>query len=564
MKTKAITLICLLILICCSNLISKEANIKSDAKASGKMDVYCTPDLFELTSSWALKYNITNPKQKINVIGLEASEIRSIINSGDDICFISNELPAVDNQGSLFRIVLGREIMVPVISSKNPFLKEINEKGISRDALVRSLVPGVAMQWGTLLNNGTTNPVKYFILDDASAKSEVSGFLKGGESAISGMTTETADKMLSSIGNDPYAIGFCRLTDLVKSGSGQFPGNIQLMPIDKNGNGKIDYMENIYSDFQDFSRGVWIGKYPKALTSNIYCVSKNKPVNSVTIAFLQWVLTTGQDVLPGNGFSDLVSSERQSQIDKLNNTPIYPEVPKETNTLAKLVLLILIIIVISSFIFDLFIRRSRAGKSQSATYPASETPVFEAKNVSIPKGLYFDKTHTWAYMEQDGNVKVGIDDFLQHVTGPITSIGMKKPGDRINKGDRLCIIIQKGKQLNIFAPVSGIVRAFNETLLKNSTTINTSPFTDGWVYLIEPSNWVREIEFLSMADKYRTWLNSEFNRLKDFLASSMQANSSGYSPIILQDGGVLKDHVLEDLGPEVWEDFQTKFINTAR
>ncbi|MDP2336690.1 MAG: hypothetical protein Q8N05_09605 [Bacteroidota bacterium] len=76
-------------------------------------------------------------------------------------------------------------------------------------------------------------------------------------------------------------------------------------------------------------------------------------------------------------------------------------------------------------------------------------PVFDEDSVIIPKGLYFDKTHTWAFMKKDGYVKIGIDDFLQHITGTITRIEMKTAGEKIKKGDRLLTIIRKGKQLNI-------------------------------------------------------------------------------------------------------------------
>ncbi|MCX6223699.1 MAG: hypothetical protein NTV01_02940 [Bacteroidia bacterium] len=79
-------------------------------------------------------------------------------------------------------------------------------------------------------------------------------------------------------------------------------------------------------------------------------------------------------------------------------------------------------------------------------------------NLIVPKGLYFDKTHTWAFMEKDGTVKVGIDDFLQHVTGAITSIKMKKPGEKIKKGEHILTIVQNGKRLNICAPLSGIIQ----------------------------------------------------------------------------------------------------------
>ena len=66
-----------------------------------------------------------------------------------------------------------------------------------------------------------------------------------------------------------------------------------------------------------------------------------------------------------------------------------------------------------------------------------------------------------------------------------------------------------------------------------------------------------------MADKYKTWLSGEFTRLKDFLVFAVQTNTPQTACVIYQDGGVLKDHILADLGPEIWEDFQAKFINTA-
>ncbi len=146
----------------------------------------------------------------------------------------------------------------------------------------------------------------------------------------------------------------------------------------------------------------------------------------------------------------------------------------------------------------------------------------------------------------------------------ITRIEMKKPGEKIKKGDIILSIIQKGKQLNIYSPVSGTIKEQNKVLLTNSFIINSSPYSEGWVYMIEPANWLREIQFLDMAEKYKKWIPNEFSRLKDFLATSLKVNKIEYENVVLQDGGVLKDSILEDLGPEVWEDFQTNFLDTYK
>ena len=554
----------MLFFICCSNLISKEPIKKSNSSSSGQVSVFSTPDLYNLTGKLADQYNLANPGQSIKVNKLESPEIAALVSAGENFCFVSDEYSFKEKQGDFFQLVVGRDIIVPVISTKNPFLTEINKQGISRESLGKSLGNAGKMQWGTLLNNGQSAGVNYYFINDDLTKATVAKYLKADPSSIASIRSVGKDELVSAIQNDPYAIGFCRITDILQPGTEKFSENIRLMPIDKNNNGRMDYMENIYANYQDFTRGVWIGKYPKALTNNIYCVARSQPVNAAEIAFIQWVLASGQEFMSTYGYSDLVSSERQSQMDKLIRIPVYPEAPKESNTAAKLGLLILALIVIGGFTLDLFIRRYRNKKADLLRILPGQSELFDEKNVIIPGGLFFDKTHTWAFMEKDGTVKIGIDDFLQHVTGPITSIAMKKHGDNIKKGDKLCIIIQKGKHLNIYAPVSGTIKAFNQVLSMNSTLINDSPYADGWVYQIEPSNWLREIAFLTMADKYRSWLCAEFTRLKDFLASSLQENSPRYAQLILQDGGSLRDHVLADLGPEVWEDFQTKFINTSR
>jgi len=141
---------------------------------------------------------------------------------------------------------------------------------------------------------------------------------------------------------------------------------------------------------------------------------------------------------------------------------------------------------------------------------------------------------------------------------------MKEPGEKIRKGEKILTIIQNGKQLNIFSPISGIIREQNQSLASNSSILNAAPYAEGWVYLIEPKNWLREIQFLFMAEKYKEWLQDEFIRLKDFLAASIRSNTNVYAHVILQDGGELTDNVLADLGPEVWEDFQNKFIDISK
>jgi glycine cleavage system H lipoate-binding protein len=209
-------------------------------------------------------------------------------------------------------------------------------------------------------------------------------------------------------------------------------------------------------------------------------------------------------------------------------------------------------------------RKSRKEHATSLTNDLGNLPnTITETTVNLPNGLYFDKTHTWVFMEKDGTVKVGIDDFLQRITGTYTRVKMKAPGDRLKKNEPLISLIQNGKQLNVYAPISGKIIDINEKLEDEPSTINTSPYADGWIYTIEPSNYLREIQFLRMTDKYREWLKNEIIRLKDFLAASVNLKSLNMAQISYQDGGEIIQNVLHECGPEVWEDFQKKYIDTS-
>ena len=564
MKTR-ICLIIGLLLLNYSILDSKEVTPGNAPTPQGSLDVFTSPDLYNLTMTWVNEYGSLNPNLKINVVKAANNEISDRLNTKEGIGFIADDTYNTLNNQSVWNMVVGRDVIVPVMNAANPFRDKIYQEGITAEKLARILENPEKQNWGMLLDNIQNNPeipFHFYIINDPSIQSGVANFLNTNQSNTNGIKISSGQEMISAIQKDPNAFGFCRLVQIMDPKNQNLAENIKLVPIDKNGNGKIDYMENIYDNLQAFSRGVWIGKYPKALSGNIYSVSSQKPKKVTELAFLSWVLTDGQNFLKTNGYSDLVSSEIKSQLDKINEPVVYAVAPtNEVNALLKMILTVLFVFVVFGFVFDMVTRRIRNKEAVIKDTNSRMSNVFDENSVIIPKGIYFDKTHTWAFMKKDGTVKIGIDDFLPHVTGPVTRIEMRKAGEKIKKGDQLFCIIQKGKQLNIYAPISGTIKTQNETLTTNSSLLNSAPYEEGWIYTIEPTNWLLEIQFLTMADKYKTWLTDEFSRLKDFFAAVLKTNNAEYSVITLQDGGALKDNVLADFGPEVWEDFQTKFID---
>jgi glycine cleavage system H lipoate-binding protein/ABC-type phosphate transport system substrate-binding protein len=535
-----------------------------DLADSDSIRVLSSPDLYNLSLKWAVEYNKISPEAKIKVISLKNGKISDNLLDQGEIGFVSNEYCTGFDDESVWKIVIGRDVIVPVINSNNPFFSEISQKGISQVSYARFFGNKDSMNWGTLLKGRQNSNANFYFYNDESVSKGISQFLKTEKINIHGIETVSPEEMISEIKKDPFSIGFCKIINILDPENQTLVENISIAPIDRNGNGEIDYSEKIYDDLNSFSRGVWIGKYPKALFSSIYSVSSKVPKNANEVAFLKWVVTDGQKYLYSNGFSDLLVSERQSNTDKLYNARFYAGAVSNDRLLLKTLLFVITTIVLTGLIAGAISRYRKRKKAEIKIKASVSMPLPDENSLLVPKGIYFDKTHTWAFMEQNGVVKVGIDDFLQHLTGPITRIKMKSEGHKVKKGEHILSLIQNGKQLNIYAPISGTILEKNIELDTNSSMLNYSPYNDGWVYRIEPTNWLRENQLLFMADKHRQYIKNEFSRLKDFLADILRADNEKYAQIVLQDGGELIDHTLENLGPEVWEDFQSKFIDPSR
>jgi len=180
----------------------------------------------------------------------------------------------------------------------------------------------------------------------------------------------------------------------------------------------------------------------------------------------------------------------------------------------------------------------------------------------IPQGIFYNKNHTWVHLEESGAAKVGLDDFLLHVTGEVELSNLKNPGQMIEKGDLLTMIDKGGKQLKVYSPISGKILNTNSLVKEDNEILNEDPYDDGWIYKIKPSSWVKETESYFLAEEAIDWSTKELNRFKDFLAGDpMRRYSSEPSMILLQDGGEIRENVLSELPNEVWEKFQEEFLD---
>lgn len=101
-----------------------------------------------------------------------------------------------------------------------------------------------------------------------------------------------------------------------------------------------------------------------------------------------------------------------------------------------------------------------------------------------PDECRFTKSHEW--IDVDGTV--GISDHAQKEITDVVFVDLPKVGKEVKAGDALCVVESVKAAFDIYAPVSGKVKAVNAAVGKNPALVNQSPYGEGWLYQIEKSN----------------------------------------------------------------------------
>lgn len=179
--------------------------------------------------------------------------------------------------------------------------------------------------------------------------------------------------------------------------------------------------------------------------------------------------------------------------------------------------------------------------------------------IRIPRGLFYNKHYTWAYLKCSGEAVVGIHDFIINITGSVKPVLKKEPGDKVKKGELIAELVQDGKSLGIFSPVSGEVNQLNHALNEDPELLWSEPCGAGWLCSIEPSDWKGETSQYLLSQQAVDWLGGELVRLKDFIAKRADKHRPS-SMVALQDGGELTGNLLMEMSAELWKEFETDFL----
>jgi glycine cleavage system H lipoate-binding protein len=180
----------------------------------------------------------------------------------------------------------------------------------------------------------------------------------------------------------------------------------------------------------------------------------------------------------------------------------------------------------------------RPARPAGATAPRPTAGWFQ-----VPAGVHLHPGHTWARLDADGLVSVGVDDFAHKLVGP-ASLELPELGEHVAQGEAALEIGDADKKVPMLSPVDGTVVAVNAAARERPDAID-DPYA-GWLFKVKPNR---------LAANFRQLLAD--GPARRFLEDAGEAVALRMSPqlaTVLQDGGTPVHGIARALAGDAWDE----------
>ena len=267
---------------------------------------------------WMAEFQKSHPYVKFKMEPNGSGQgLKDLIAGKVDMAMVSEEIPK--KMDSMIWIApMARLAVVPVISAKNPYLKLILEKGISKENLAALFTGKSKLTWGELIGKSTKDQVNVYMRGDTSgATKTLAKYLSIESKEIQGTSVKGEVALINKVKSDPLSLSYCNFIYAFDPGKKEFLDDLKVVPVTLSGRDNPEGTQKIFDSYDHLQRAMWLGKYPSSLIRNLSLVSKGKPRTKEMVDFMYWIVTDGQRFVADNGYIELHSSEVQNLVNTM-------------------------------------------------------------------------------------------------------------------------------------------------------------------------------------------------------------------------------------------------------
>ena len=104
--------------------------------------------------------------------------------------------------------------------------------------------------------------------------------------------------------------------------------------------------------------------------------------------------------------------------------------------------------------------------------------------MNVPDDLKYSSDHEW--IRVDGNrITIGITDYAQDALGDVVFVQVPEQGALVAAGQSISEVESTKSVSDIYAPLAGTIAEVNADLETTPEQLNSDPYGDGWICVIE-------------------------------------------------------------------------------
>lgn len=246
---------------------------------------------YPLVEKWAAEYKKENPEVDFVVkFGLQNADISM---TGTPV---DKENPAKGKYA-----VVSKFAVVPIVNEKNPAWAALQKRGLSKTDFEKIYFRGDRQQNNFAYGSGAVVPIRVYTRG-ACASATFSKHFGKQINDLANLDTKIADDnvLLQNVLNDSLGVAYNNLGFVYDLQTRKQKPGIKVVPVDLNGNGKIDSDENFYDNLDQLIQKLETAHIDLPPVGKMVFVYKDdKPELK---AFVNWVLAKGQRYNHAVGF----------------------------------------------------------------------------------------------------------------------------------------------------------------------------------------------------------------------------------------------------------------------
>jgi len=275
--------------------------------------------LYPITVKWAEEFKKLHPKVVFNIsAGGAGKGITDALSGLVDIGLASRDIDPEEVKKGAYTVYVTKDAVVPTFNTANPDAAALLAKGVTKEEFQNIFVSGNIKDWKQVAGK-TDVPIHVYTRSDAAGAGETwAKYLGKKQEDLLGVGVFGDPGLAQAIKKDVTGIGYNNLAYLYDLKTRKQVAGVRALPIDVNGNGKIDADENFYNTIDDLTNAIAEGKYPSPPARNLGFLFKGKPRKKELIEFVKYVLGDGQKYVVENGYIALSKTKLKEELKKVN------------------------------------------------------------------------------------------------------------------------------------------------------------------------------------------------------------------------------------------------------